>query len=358
MRVTKTDCEIAAAFVGTMIGAGFASGQELMQFFVRFGVKGLWGVILAGLLFAFLGGITILMVKEYRLKTYKDLLDMNLGVSLANFVDGMIMIFLFLSISVMLSGSGALFQEYLGFPGWTGIFITELLVLLALLARDEGVLWFNVLLVPVLILVLVVISLVGLFTAPATGLGGTSTLFKGTWISGNWVCSSLLYVSYNMVGGVVILVALAGSKKNCGPAGGVIGGLILLTLALCVVGVLLVFRNSLDTYQIPMLYLAFKVSTHVFYLYGAVLWAAMLTTAVSNAYGLCRRLQFALNLPYPIIMGLILMAVIPFALCNFAGLVSRVYPLFGYLSLVVVFMLVMYGVKKFLIILGITCIRH
>jgi uncharacterized membrane protein YkvI len=40
----KINLQVAAAYVGTAIGAGFASGQEIMQFFVRFGHKGIWGV--------------------------------------------------------------------------------------------------------------------------------------------------------------------------------------------------------------------------------------------------------------------------------------------------------------------------
>ncbi len=36
----KDVLKIAGAFVGFLVGAGFASGQELLQFFVSFGV---WG---------------------------------------------------------------------------------------------------------------------------------------------------------------------------------------------------------------------------------------------------------------------------------------------------------------------------
>ena len=35
------------AFIGVVVGAGFASGQEAMQFFVAFGKWGLWGIALA-----------------------------------------------------------------------------------------------------------------------------------------------------------------------------------------------------------------------------------------------------------------------------------------------------------------------
>jgi len=338
VRINKIDLQIAAAFVGGAVGAGFASGQELMQFFVKFGYKGLWGAALAGFFFSILGGMTIFLVKEYRFKTYKDLLDVKLGPTIATFIDWSIIVFLFLGFSVMLSGSGALFKEHLGISSIKGIFLTEALVLLALAARHEGVLWFNCILTPLLVAGLLLVSFASL-TAPASTPGDAVRGAPLTLISNNWICSSLLYVSYNMVGGIVVLIALASDNESCGVGGGIIGGLILMVLACSVVSALLVFENSLEDYQIPMLYLAFKVNPFMFYIYGAVLWAAMLTTAIADAYGLCRRLQYSWNLPYALVIVLMLICAVPLSLCDFSQLVARVYPLFGYLSLIITFVL-------------------
>ena len=41
----------AMIIVGTLIGAGFASGQEIATFFNRFLDYGMWGLILACVLF-------------------------------------------------------------------------------------------------------------------------------------------------------------------------------------------------------------------------------------------------------------------------------------------------------------------
>jgi len=34
--------KVAATYIGTVVGAGFASGQEMLQFFAVFGLKGFW----------------------------------------------------------------------------------------------------------------------------------------------------------------------------------------------------------------------------------------------------------------------------------------------------------------------------
>ena len=54
MSAFKEISKIAGAFVGVIVGAGFASGQEILQFFTSFGVYGLIGCVVAGLTFVFL----------------------------------------------------------------------------------------------------------------------------------------------------------------------------------------------------------------------------------------------------------------------------------------------------------------
>lgn len=331
-RMNKTDWQIAFAYVGTVVGAGFASGQELVQFFVRFGAMGLLGVGLAGLLFAFLGGLTITLVKRYGLNTYRDLLDQMLGQRLAGLMDGLIMSFLFLGISVMLSGSGALFEEYLGLNPLVGIFVTEGMILLALAARAEGVLWFNMLTVPPLILILLTVSIASLFLAPTVNLHLEPVSVSKTWVSESWLLSALLYVFYNMVNGVVILVSLAGENTACSARGGIAGGVILLFLAFSQCLALLFYPQSVSNYQIPMLYLAYQVSPPLFYIFGSVLWIAMLTTALANGFGICHRLV-ARKGHYSRILLSVLILAFPFSLWEFPQLVGRVYPLFGYLSI-------------------------
>jgi uncharacterized membrane protein YkvI len=46
---------VAAVYIGAVMGAGFATGQELMRYFVRFGVFGLLAIFVCGLIFALVG---------------------------------------------------------------------------------------------------------------------------------------------------------------------------------------------------------------------------------------------------------------------------------------------------------------
>ena len=59
---------IAMAFAGTIIGAGFASGQELMQFFGNFGMMGILGSVVAVLFFAGYAYVVMKLAKEKETK--------------------------------------------------------------------------------------------------------------------------------------------------------------------------------------------------------------------------------------------------------------------------------------------------
>lgn len=50
----KTSLKLGGAYIGLVVGVGFASGQEILQFFGGFGIMGLAGGLVALALFTFL----------------------------------------------------------------------------------------------------------------------------------------------------------------------------------------------------------------------------------------------------------------------------------------------------------------
>ena len=55
---------MAAAYRGAVVGAGFASGQEALIFFVIYGPRGIWGILAAALGFAVLGALSFAAAQE------------------------------------------------------------------------------------------------------------------------------------------------------------------------------------------------------------------------------------------------------------------------------------------------------
>ena len=61
---------IAFAYVGTVVGAGFASGQEVMSFFTIYGYKALWAILISSFLFTFVGTRILLLGMELKASSF------------------------------------------------------------------------------------------------------------------------------------------------------------------------------------------------------------------------------------------------------------------------------------------------
>ena len=55
--MAKRSITMALAFVGLLVGAGFATGQEVIQYFISFGYAGLIGVVVASVIMIFAGAV-------------------------------------------------------------------------------------------------------------------------------------------------------------------------------------------------------------------------------------------------------------------------------------------------------------
>ena len=66
----KKILSVALAYVGIIVGAGLSSGQDLMQYFVSFGLVGLLGVLALAVLNAFFGKIILTLGSYYRSKDH------------------------------------------------------------------------------------------------------------------------------------------------------------------------------------------------------------------------------------------------------------------------------------------------
>ena len=63
--------------IGTLIGAGFASGQEIYIFFYQYGVNGILGIIISRLLLGFVTYKVLCIFQENELANYKKLFKKN-----------------------------------------------------------------------------------------------------------------------------------------------------------------------------------------------------------------------------------------------------------------------------------------
>lgn len=336
-------------YLGAVIGAGFASGQEIVQFFVTYGSYGGKGVFLATILFAVCGGLLLYIAHTQKVANYQDMLGYLLGQKIGYAVDFLLAIFLFLGISTMLSASGAVFYEHLYLSKNLGIFLAYILIVVLLVAGKKGLILSYNILVPVKIVLLLIISGYAAFFVEGNQLEMyvVSMNAQGSW---NWLIASLLYVAYNFALAMVVLTEYQSvTNKRCGISGAAWGGLLLGVLVIVNYISLCKFLPAVMHYQVPMLYVAGHINLTAKHLYTVVLWLGIITTAIANAYGFAQRFSRFTGLGYGLCLVLCMTMALPLSMQSFSSLVSKVYPVFGILGISIIAALFYRAIKQILL---------
>lgn len=230
--------------------------------------------------------------------------------------DGVMTLFLGAGLVAVVAGAGALGRALLGISGWTGGLITAALVLSAALRGTRMVLMVNSGLMPVLIVLTV---------AVAIGAGSHSAPVSPPPASGHWLSSALLYVSYNLLGSLVLLLSLGrelSSRRHSFLAALTAGGILTVLAALehRVVSVL-----PLSPLGMPMVVAARHIHPVVGAAYGVTLWIALFTTGVAEAFALISRFG-------PRVVPWLALSA-GCSTCGFGDLVATAYPAMGIAAL-------------------------
>lgn len=340
--------KVVTLYIGAVIGAGFASGQEIMQFFILHGGNGLKGVLLATVLFSYLGGLVMFLAIKMRSASYREVLSYLLGPVAGKIMDVLNLIMLLGGISVMMAGSAAVFGEQFGLPARAGVWAVAVLTSLVILGGLEGVLTANVFLVPLKFLAVAAISLAAL-NVSGVPVGMLQDLpSPGGGVAGHWVSAGFLYVSYNMVVPIAVLSSLGRIVPlRLGVAGGLLGGALLGVAVSLVALAGLAYLPEIAVCQIPVLYLAGRLGAGFRFVLGFLILLAILTTAIADAHGFASRLAPEGGSRYRFVgIGACLLA-LPLSEISFAGLVRLLYPLFGYAGLVLLLALLIVPLLNF-----------
>jgi uncharacterized membrane protein YkvI len=323
--------QVAAVYVGTVVGAGFATGKEIVEFFVQYRFFGFIGIWISGLLFIWLGTKMMILSKTIGAKSYKDLNEWLFGKSAGAAVNFLMMIVLFGVTSVMLSGSGALFKEQLGVPYQIGIFITISLTVLIMIFGIKGVMGVNMFVVPMM----VTFSIIGACNVMISENVYQSLLFLGDGFEHflKSFLSPFAYAAFNLAMAQAVLVPLAyemNDEKSM-KWGGMLGGGILCVILLCSFLSLSAIPN-IDQFEIPMAEVIKHFMSGMHAIFILVIYGEIFTSLIGDIFGLQKQLQQSYRGNKVLLMFLIIFIAYCISLFGYGRLISFLYPLFGYIS--------------------------
>ena len=329
---------VAFMYVGAIMGAGFASGREIWQFFGVFGTWGYIGILLVTGLFMMVGFMTSKIACLMNTNDMGKVVVPGENRFFKNLVANFMGAILFIAIVTMSAAGGALFEQQFGLSRLIGGAIIVCLVIATVIGGFDRVARVFRLVMPVLMTVVVVVSAAVIVTSEGTP--DTSGTFAPSPLAANWWLAAVVYMAYNILG-VIPIVATASinaKSKRHSYSGAVLGGLFLGALAFILLNALVRDMTLSDTMALPMLAFAGKLSPTVNVVYTVVLFFAIYASATSNFYGFTLRMIKEPHRKLKIIIA----AWIGFAcgLVGFTRLVAYLFPITGFFGVAIVVMLI------------------
>lgn len=346
MKELKT-YQISLAFAGCFLGAGFISGQELWQFFMSFGYKGIFGLMLA-LIILYILGVMILRLVQMTGTTEMDKITIGFESPFLENLAALLQCGVLVGITiVMTSGIGTLFFEITGLPSWVmslvSVSLSGVIVFFGLSAL-MSIFSFSV---PMIVIATMLFALFavknGLPTIPPASAERSALL-------PNWWISAITYAGLNAFGSIGILspfgAHITGSKKT---HIGVFGGILILGTVAASVITLMLTLNSPGNYEMPTLSVAKGFSDTIGALFAVLLFLGMFSCSVSSlvAFDHFMCLQFK-NLRKKRVLFIFLTCFCVF-ICSFVGfssLIGLVYPVLGYMGFFFLILLTAHFVRE------------
>lgn len=340
----------AGAIIAFLIGSGFATGQEILQYFSSYGYWGIFGtgaLVLVLMSYVIIEFFIVGQAKKFGKPSH--IFHYYCGKYLGGFFDYFSILFVFLSFAVMVAGAGAVFEEHYGLSRFIGGGALAVVV--------GASVWFGLRSLvdiigkigPLIVVIAIALGIVGIVRG-SDGISGGNALLPSldvTQASSNWVLSALSYVGFCMLWLAAFLTALgktARSRKEA-VAGGSLGAAAF-SLACIIVGLgLLANISKVAGTEIPMLVLASDISPVLASGISAMILAGIYTTAVPLLWTVSSRF-FADNthrFRYSTV-GLAILGTIIGLLVPFSQMVNVVYVVNGYVGIL---LLVLMLVKTF-----------
>ncbi len=334
MKKNTSFLSISLGYIAAFIGAGFISGQELAQFFVRFGLMGVIGWVLIILLITLGGSFVMEKLVAERFNSFHEFVIYTFGKKLALLVDLIINGYLLGGLIIMISGAGNLVAQITKIPFIFGTVIISIFVLVIIIGRSQRLIAANRILVPFLIIFILIIS-IKILTLSGVNLSlmNSYEIKNPSPLLTNWFLSVLLYMGYNAIGAIVALIniskdALPGSGKT----GGFWGGVIISFLGSLLLFVLFVTYPSWINAELPMVDIV-SLKYGPFYLIFAIcMIVAMFNVSIAYAMGISNYLADKFKFNYKLACLFIVVISTPLAFWGFSKLLGVIYPLFGILA--------------------------
>lgn len=333
----KNVIKIVMVIIGTLIGAGFASGREIYLFFMKYGRLGQIGIIISGTLTSLIIYLVLNKVRKKNIESYSDLLKKINPKSekINKYINTVVNSFLLISFFIMIAGFSAYVNQTYRLSIYLSSIIFVIICYIVFQKNLQGMMKINSYLVPFLIFLIIYLGIKNIpYLLESKGNIEITIKQKG------FLISSLLYTSYNSIILIPVLVTMKNlikTKKEINLIS-IYSGLLMIVLSFSIYGLLLKGQFFIEDLELPLIEITQQFGRIFKYIYGFVIIVSIFTSAISTGYSFLENIskdekRYKRNLIIMSIIGVFISNI------GFSNLVQILYPLFGILGLVQIVLL-------------------
>ena len=287
-----TMISLAFACLANNAGSGFGSGQEVMQYFVSFGTKGILGFFFDTALWVLASVLIILDVRKYGINSLREVFTFYCGKILGNILFVLSFAYLFVLIGIMLSGSGASFEQYFGVNPIVGRLMMSVLAIGVCVFGMKKAVDIIGKLGPLICIFIAIISIMAILN-PSNTFAEANAFVNEHAVELLRPSSSCAWSSFAFSAiSLSFMIAFVSGLPRTNPMGTkqlaktyVLGGVFYLIDAMLMVTALLLHVTTLLNVQVPVLALGQMYASWIGIIFGAVLLCAIFTTVVPLIWG-------------------------------------------------------------------------
>lgn len=359
---------LAGAVIAFTIGSGFATGQEIIQYFTAYGTKSLLVIAVFAVAFLYYNFNFAKAGAEQKFERGNDVYKYFCGKYVGTFCDYYSTIFCYMSFWVMIGGAASTLHQEYGLPQWVGAVILTVLTILTVVGGLNSLVDAIGIVGPIIVVLCIGIGLITCISDGGNIATGLEIIKEGAYegaaagetiknAGANWLISGLSYAGFVLLWFASFTAALGAKNKKKDLNYGIIGG----TVAVCVAIALVSFAQiaNINTpmangeayvwnADIPNLILAMEIWKPFSAIFAIVVFAGIYTTAVPLLYNPAARFakegtsQFKILTIVLGIIGLIVGLFLPFRV-----LVNVIYVLNGYVGAVLILFMIWKNIKDF-----------
>lgn len=344
----------AGAFIALLIGSGFATGQELLQYFASWGYWGIAGIAAVFILMAYVGVSFVSAGYHNRFENPNDIYKYYCGNIIGSFYDYFSVFFLFLSYTVMVAGAGATFEQHYGLSSNVGSVILMICAMATVVFGLNRIVDIIGNIGPVIVVMAILVGAISIginYKYADTAIEA----MKGYVASGevkvastSWWLAAGSYVGFCMLW-LAAFLAQVGAGANSDKEGklGAFFGSFGFSLACLIMFLAILFGiTKLGGSQIPSLILAGEIHPVLATIYSVIIFLGIYTTAVPLLWSVIARFakegtnRFRiLTLALGVIGGFIGVVL------RFDTLVNYVYVINGYVGMVLLAIMIFRSIQ-------------